>query len=139
MHQIHLPDRSDPNTPGCGYFVWIFQHIATFIAIAVIVFMVSFCLCCGRCCCKGKKGTNKQGCTGGNYPTREYNKMEGVACISMLAIWMLCIFAFTVLGASIWDVGILLQTQTFPPSARCNHGTKTSTLFACLGLSTLLP
>lgn len=95
--------QSDPNVPGCKYIAWIFMNLGTFIAIAIIVFLVSFVLCCGRCCCKGKKGTNKQGCTGGNYPTREYNKFEGVACIGLLAVWMLCIFAFTVLGASIWD------------------------------------
>lgn len=109
-----LPNGSDQGNPACAYILWFISNLVTFIIIAVLVFFVCFVLCCARCCCKGKKGTNKQGCTGGIYPTRRYHKLEGVGCIGILIVWMIVLFAFTVLGASIWDVRFL----PFPPSAK---------------------
>jgi len=87
----------------CRYFNFIFSNFLTgLLVIPLTMLLFNFVFCCGRCCCR-KKGVNKQGCTGGRYPTREYNKFEGFACIALLACFMIILFAFSVAGAAAFD------------------------------------
>mmetsp|Transcript_2914 Transcript_2914/g.6985 ORF Transcript_2914/g.6985 Transcript_2914/m.6985 type:complete len:791 (-) Transcript_2914:76-2448(-) len=110
---IALSSAEDPNAAvaedcengggSCQYVLFIVNNFfAGLLVLPLCLFLFNLVFCCGRCCCR-KKGRNVQGCTGGRYPTREYNKMEGLACILLLACFMIILFAFTVAGAAAFD------------------------------------